>query len=151
MVATISTDLLSLSGTVANKIGLTDLSTLGPLTYNNTTGVFGIDMANSTTTGALSATDWTTFNSKESILTFGTGITRVGNTVGLTTGTDGDILSMASGVPTWITPATVSIPVLSVFGRTGSILATLGDYTTSLVTEGSNLYFTQGRFDSAFS
>lgn len=35
--------------------------------------------------------------------------------------------------------------VTSVFGRTGAVVATLGDYTTSLVTEGTNLYFTTAR------
>ena len=35
--------------------------------------------------------------------------------------------------------------VTSVFGRTGDIVATLGDYTTTLVTEGTNLYYTDAR------
>jgi hypothetical protein len=38
-------------------------------------------------------------------------------------------------------PSTVS----SVFGRTGSIVATIGDYTTTQVTEGTNLYYTDTR------
>ena len=42
-------------------------------------------------------------------------------------------------------------PVTSVFTRTGAITAQSGDYTTSLVTEGSNLYYTNGRARSAFS
>ena len=41
-------------------------------------------------------------------------------------------------------------PVVSVFGRTGAVVASSGDYTTSQVTEGTNLYYTQGRFDTAF-
>jgi hypothetical protein len=41
--------------------------------------------------------------------------------------------------------------VSSVFGRTGTIVAISGDYTTTLVTEGTNLYYTQARFDTAFS
>ena len=44
-------------------------------------------------------------------------------------------------------PSTVS----SVFGRTGAVLALNGDYNTSLVTEGSNLYFTNARSRSAIS
>lgn len=40
--------------------------------------------------------------------------------------------------------------VSSVFGRTGAVTAQSGDYTTTLVTEGTNLYYTQARFDSAF-
>jgi len=41
--------------------------------------------------------------------------------------------------------------VYSVFGRTGSIVAQNGDYTTNLVTEGSNLYFTTQRVWNALS
>jgi hypothetical protein len=41
-------------------------------------------------------------------------------------------------------------PISSVFGRTGAVTAQSGDYTTSLVTEGSNLYFTNARADSRF-
>ena len=36
----------------------------------------------------------------------------------------------------------------SIFGRKGAVTAQSGDYTTSLVTEGSNLYFTNGRVDA---
>ncbi len=84
-------------------------------------------------------------------LTFGTGISRVGNSIGLIPGANGEILSMASGIPTWVTPTAVSVPVFSVFGRTSSILATLGDYTTNLVTEGASLYFTDARAQNALS
>jgi hypothetical protein len=35
--------------------------------------------------------------------------------------------------------------VTSVFGRTGAVIAVSGDYTTTLVTEGTNLYYTEGR------
>jgi hypothetical protein len=45
----------------------------------------------------------------------------------------------------------INYPVTSVFGRTGAVIATTGDYTTTQVTEGTNLYYTQGRFDSAFA
>ena len=41
--------------------------------------------------------------------------------------------------------------VSSVFGRTGAVVATSGDYNTSQITENTNLYYTQGRFDTAFS
>jgi len=38
-------------------------------------------------------------------------------------------------------PSTVS----SVFGRTGAVVATIGDYTTTQITEGTNLYYTDTR------
>jgi hypothetical protein len=41
--------------------------------------------------------------------------------------------------------------VTSVFGRTGAVIAANGDYTTSQVTEGSNLYFTNARVHEAIS
>jgi hypothetical protein len=45
---------------------------------------------------------------------------------------------------------TVKVPVdsvTSVFGRTGAVIALAGDYNTNLVTEGSNLYYTNERVD----
>lgn len=42
-------------------------------------------------------------------------------------------------------------PVTSVFGRLGDILAQSGDYNTSLVTENTNLYFTNARSRLAIS
>jgi predicted heme/steroid binding protein len=42
-------------------------------------------------------------------------------------------------------------PVTSVFGRTGAVVAQSGDYSTTLVTEGTNLYFTDSRARSAIS
>jgi hypothetical protein len=42
-------------------------------------------------------------------------------------------------------------PVTSVFGRTGDVVAANNDYTTTLVTEGTNLYYTQTRFNTAFA
>jgi len=41
--------------------------------------------------------------------------------------------------------------VISVFGRTGAIVAQSGDYTTTLVTEGTNLYFTDQRARNVIS
>lgn len=40
-------------------------------------------------------------------------------------------------------------PVMSVFGRTGDVVATSGDYTTLEVTEDTNLYFTDTRAKTA--
>jgi len=41
--------------------------------------------------------------------------------------------------------------VISVFGRTGAIVATSGDYTTAQVTESGNLYYTDARARGALS
>jgi hypothetical protein len=45
----------------------------------------------------------------------------------------------------------ISYPVTSVFGRTGAVVAASGDYTTTQVTEGTNLYFTDARSRAALS
>ena len=42
----------------------------------------------------------------------------------------------------WVA-GTCGVP--SVFGRAGAVVAQAGDYTTTLVTEGTNLYFTTAR------
>jgi hypothetical protein len=59
-------------------INLTSLSATSPLLYDNTTGVFSIQQSSGSQAGFLSATDWTTFNSKQNALTnpiTGTGTT----------------------------------------------------------------------------
>ena len=58
-------------------ISLTSLSASTPLSYNNTTGAFSIQVANTSQSGYLSSTDWNTFNSKQNALTnpvTGTGV-----------------------------------------------------------------------------
>ena len=51
-----------------NYIPLTALSASAPLSYNNTSGVFTIGQATTSTNGYLSSTDWNTFNGKLSSL-----------------------------------------------------------------------------------
>jgi hypothetical protein len=64
---------------------------------------------------------------------------------------NGEVLIYNSTSGNWENGAIPSAPVSSVFGRTGAITAQSGDYTTSQVNEGTNLYYTQARFDTAFS
>lgn len=51
----------------------------------------------------------------------------------------------------WQTILTPTSAVASVFGRTGAVTAQSGDYTTSQVTEGSNLYYTDTRARAAIT
>jgi hypothetical protein len=48
-------------------------------------------------------------------------------------------------------PTIPSVPVTSVLGRTGAVVATSGDYTTAQITEATNLYFTSARAVAAMS
>ena len=64
---------------------------------------------------------------------------------------NGEVLIYNSTSGNWENGPVPSAPVSSVFGRTGAVTAQTGDYTTSQVNEGTNLYYTQARFDTAFS
>lgn len=67
-------------------------------------------------------------------------------------GSNGQILTMSGTSVTWVNPTTVSVPVNSVFGRTGAVLGATGDYISDQVIEGSgNLYFTDTRAQNALS
>jgi len=59
----------------AGYITLASLSASSPLSYNNLTGVFSIQVANTTQNGYLSSTDWNTFNGKQPFLG-GTGLVK---------------------------------------------------------------------------
>ena len=66
-------------------------------------------------------------------------------------GTTGQVLSKDTDSDydvTWIDPGSAAL-VDSVFGRTGDVVATAGDYNTDEVTEATNLYFTEARANAA--
>ena len=70
------------------------------------------------------------------------------------TGTTSKTLTLTEQDGSTITASWTDIDtnlVTSVFGRTGAIAAEDGDYTTTLVTEGTNLYFTEQRARAAIS
>ncbi len=62
------------SGGPGGGIALTDLSATAPVQYDNTTGVFSITQATTSTDGYLSAAHWNTFNDKQEALVSGTNI-----------------------------------------------------------------------------
>jgi predicted heme/steroid binding protein len=64
-------------------ISLTSLSASSPLLYNNTTGAFSIQVANGSQNGYLSSSDWTTFNSKQSALTFSSPLVNTSGTISI--------------------------------------------------------------------
>ncbi|GAT63799.1 beta strand repeat-containing protein [Paludibacter jiangxiensis] len=90
-------------------ITLGSLSATAPLSYNNTSGIFSISQATTSTDGYLNSADWNKFNSKEPAITNGT------------------TSQYWSGDKTWKT------------------------LNTSVVPEGTNLYYTDARARSAIS
>ena len=117
----------------ANTAKRHDAATIGTANGLSLSGQeFSLGLSSGSTTGALSSTDWTTFNNK---VPSSRTITINGESYDL------------SANRSW----TIDGGVTSVFGRTGDVIAVSGDYTTSLVTEGSNLYFTNARSRSAIS
>ena len=56
-------------------IALTSLSATAPLSYSNTTGVFSISQATTSTDGYLSSTDWNTFYNKQTAGSYITALT----------------------------------------------------------------------------
>ena len=75
----------------------------------------------------------------------------------ITTGTTSQYLrgdlSLATFPTTWAWGSLTGVPTLTntVFGRSGTVTAASGDYTTAQVTESGNLYFTNARAVTAMS
>lgn len=57
-----------------SKIGLSSISATSPIFYNNSTGVISSQASSSTQNGYLTSSDWSTFNGKQSVIIFGTGV-----------------------------------------------------------------------------
>lgn len=108
------------------------------------THTFNIPVASATNTGKLSAGDWTKLNTAYNDSIVSAEVT--GTTTKTLTLTQQDAGTITAS---WTDDNTDA--VTSVFGRTGAITAQSGDYTTSLVTEGTNLYFTDARARLALS
>ena len=86
-------------------ISLSALSATAPLGYNSSTGVFSVSAASGSTAGALSSTDWNTFNNKQNAVTL------------TTTG--------SSGAATF-SGGTLNVPTYTLAGLGGISLASLG-------------------------
>lgn len=133
---------------------LTDVGTDGITVTGGTGAVIGSGtslsqhVADSTHNGYLSQTDWSTFNSKQSALTFSQSLTNTAGTVTLTNdtaspgnskfyGTDGaGTRGWFSSVSGTVTSVALSVPATSIFGVTGSPITSSG--TLGLTTTGTS-------------
>ena len=105
-----------------------------------------------TITGAKTFSGYTTFTSTVDI-TSGLTFSNSGFTLLLQPPTlsVNRTVTLPNGTGTLALTSDISYPVTSVFGRTGAVVATSGDYTTAQVTESGNLYFTDSRARLALS
>lgn len=115
-------------------------STATGLTYTTLTGVFSLTSGYSIPTNASQVT-WDNAYDNMIVSAAVTGVQT--KTLTLNQQDGGTITASWTDYDT--------APVTSVFGRTGAIVAQSGDYSTTLVTEGTNLYFTDSRARSAIS
>jgi len=116
------------------------VSATTPLAYNNISGVFSIQSANSSQNGYLSSTDWSTFNSKQDALS-GTGLVK---------STTGVISYIADNSSNWDIAYDNSIISAAVTGTSvktltlnqqdgGTITATWSDANTGLTSVGLSM------------
>ena len=110
-------------------ISLSSLSATSPLSYNNTTGAFSIQVATASQNGYLSSTDWSTFNNKQAALG-GTGFVKI---TGSTISYDNSTYYLASNPSAFITLASLSAgDGISYSNTTGVISSTITQYTDAL-------------------
>lgn len=136
------------SGTVTITGTTPSISTVAAsgfrFTANSTTNGFIFTQSYNQTSGDLFAV-FTNSNQKKLAVNFA-GVMTVADLSG--TGSR-MVVADANGVLS--TQAIPTSAVSSVFGRTGAVVAANGDYTTSQVTEGSNLYYTDARSRAAIT
>ena len=124
----------------AGYITLVSLSATSPLSYNNATGAFSIQVANTTQNGYLSSTDWNTFNGKQDYL----------NGTGLVKSVAGVISYITDNSANWNTAYNDSIVSAAVTGTAtktltlnqqdgGTITASWSDIDTGLTSVGVSM------------
>ena len=110
-------------------ISLSSLSATSPLSYNNGTGAFSIQVATASQNGYLSSTDFSTFNNKQAALG-GTGFVKI---TGSTISYDNSTYYLASNPSAFITLASLSSGTgISYSNTTGVISSTITQYTDAL-------------------
>ena len=105
------------------------------------THTFNLPTASATNTGKLSSSDWSNFNTAYNDTIVSASVS--GTTTKTLTLTQQDAGTITASWTDLNTDA-----VSSVFGRTGAVVSANGDYTTSQVAEGTNLYYTEARVDA---
>lgn len=146
IITTFTTGLTALNGLTAQvqnfAVGTT--GTDFNIASATATHTFNLPTASATNRGALSSADWALFTQAYNDKINSAAVTgTTTKTLTLTQQDGGTITASWSDLNT--------DAVLSVFGRTGAVVAANGDYTTAQVTESGNLYYTDARSRAALS
>jgi len=146
IITTFTTGLTALNGLTAQvqnfAVGTT--GTDFNIASSVATHTFNLPTASATNRGALSSADWALFTQAYNDKINSAAVTgTTTKTLTLTQQDGGTITASWSDLNT--------DAVLSVFGRTGAVVAANGDYTTAQVTESGNLYYTDARSRAALS
>jgi hypothetical protein len=142
-----------LASNPSSYITLASLSGTTPISYNSGTGAISIALANTSTSGYLSSTDWNTFNSKASLSAFsaspplsynsGTGAFSItqssGSTNGYLSSTDWTTFNSKQSALTNPVTGTGTLNTIVKFTATGT---TVGNST--ITDSGSEVLFTSG-------
>ena len=146
IITTFTTGLTSLNGLNA-QVQFFAVGTSGTdfnIASATATHTFNLPTASSTNRGALSSADWALFTQAYNDKINSASVTGTTTKTLTLTQQDGGTITAS-----WTDLNTDA--VLSVFGRTGAVVAVSGDYTTAQVTESGNLYYTDGRARGALS
>jgi uncharacterized protein YaiE (UPF0345 family) len=143
IITTFTTGLTALNGLTAQvqnfAVGTT--GTDFNIASATATHTFNLPTASATNRGALSSADWSLFTQAYNDKINSAAVTgTTTKTLTLTQQDGGTITASWSDLNT--------DAVLSVFGRTGAVVAANGDYTTAQVTESGNLYYTEARVNA---
>jgi hypothetical protein len=146
VITTFTTGLTALNGLTA-QVQFFAVGTSGTdfnIASSTDTHTFNLPTASATNRGALSSADWSLFTQAYNDKINSASVTGTTTKTLTLTQQDGGTITAS-----WTDLNTDA--VLSVFGRTGAVVAVSGDYTTAQVTESGNLYYTDGRARGALS
>jgi hypothetical protein len=143
IITTFTTGLTALNG-LTTQVQFFAVGTSGTdfnIASATATHTFNLPTASATNRGALSSTDWALFTQAYNDKINSASVTGTTTKTLTLTQQDGGTITAS-----WTDLNTDA--VISVFGRTGAVVAANGDYTTAQVTESGNLYYTEARVNA---
>lgn len=120
------------------------VSAASPLTFNSGTGEFGCQTASGSQAGCLASADWSTFNGKESVLTFNAPLSRAANAVSISNIADAQVSASAAIARSKLASGTASHVLINdgsgVISSEASLAATRGGTAQTTYATGDTLY-----------